>query len=245
MADKPESMIAVIIFVGFLFGSFGFLIYTFAKEIDKVRHVQLSNCTAVDAHLVWDLKSGESGWVVHVNASVPASHNQPPHTTHTMSLLKGTHPNDNYFTNQTFPCYASTRDSTYVALTPQKPEGINIFGVILFAITSFLLIIMIVSAIVENYSTRTPPNKSRVREVEQIRLARVDTASGTSSNSCTTIVAPSDLEAYDLASGESSETTPFVTKSIVAEAAKTNMKQIALDESTGGGLNKNEGYSVW
>jgi hypothetical protein len=236
---KPETV------VGIVYGSVistccVFSLYFFAKEIDKVRSVKLSNCTAVDAHLVWDLKSGKSGWVVHVNASAPASHNQPPHITHTMSLLEGTHPDDNYFPNQTFPCYASTRDSTYVALTPQTPDGMNIIGVVLFSIVLFFLIMVIVFVIVENNSNPTPPNKSRVREVEQIRLARVDT--GTSS---TTIVAPSDLEADDLGSGESSETTPFVTKSIVAEAAKTNMKQIALDESAGGGLNKNEGYSVW
>lgn len=119
-----------LLFVVALGVGYGYLLHHQAKTIINLHHIELSKCTILDAQAI--AYRGRPHWAIHVNFTVPPAHDQ-----------QGTNPNDHYFVNQTFPCYASTRDLEYVAFTPQKPDGLTVFSVIVLSIMFSMHLIVI------------------------------------------------------------------------------------------------------
>jgi hypothetical protein len=119
---------------------FGYVLSTEVQSIIDIRNVALTNCTIIDA------QTENGAWAIHVLYTIPSSFHPSPNST-TISILDGTNSNDNYFVNQTFPCYASTRHLHSVMLERQKPGGGTIAGIVIFSLMCLISLILLVSVV--------------------------------------------------------------------------------------------------
>jgi hypothetical protein len=142
------------------------MLYNEADTVNIMNHVELSKCTILDAQAV--RHDGKTHWAIHVNFTIPRTYNQPPNTTR-VSLLEGANRRDHYFVNQTFPCYASTKDLEYVAFTPQKPDSFTVFGIVFLSTVSFIILVAILYVLHMIYveMSQAVPTKSATEMVEQ------------------------------------------------------------------------------
>jgi len=129
----------IILGVGGYIGGTIYGLYSITKNVDDLRHIQPSNCTILDAQVVTD-SDDNTGWVIHVNFTVPPAYDMPPNTT-AVGLLQGTNLKTHYGVNQTLPCWVSTKNLDVISLSHSAADGGTIFGIFFLCLMTIPILI--------------------------------------------------------------------------------------------------------